>query len=599
VEAIERGVPKRYTYDALDRLTGVVSSDPAFSEAWSLDALGNRVIDRGVHYDVDPDNLVSGTAAHAIVYDRLGRTRRLRTAAGPAQLTYNGQGQLIRLETESGTTAEYGYDALGRRIWKRVDGRTTRFIWAGQTLLTEWADTPASGWTRRDHIFLPDLFLPIAMRIDGRVHRLHGDRRGAIVAMTNERGSPVWEAAPKPFGGVAARLPRVDNPWRLPNQYADPESGLHYNLARYMHPELGRYLTPDPLFDPATRGNWYVYGAGDPLGNADPTGEFIIPAIFIVMAVGAVAGAAIAGAVKAWETRGQEMNSDRVKDIAIAAGIGGAVGAVGAAAGFLTLGGLGLTATVSASIGLLMGISAIEGAVSSVAEACAEAAFYDQEVSAKSLLTSFAIGAGVGAVTAGVGGAVASRWARRAARKAADKAAREATEKAARELYEETTKRVGKSSGVQPNSNRQMEMPYKNPPEIHTVRPGQPLDVEKLDPKKKYLWVVDEDGVFKIAPESQPGFGANEYTPNGRKVKHGDLTPGPDGQSRGPARAGGELIATKGPDGEDRWVMDNDSSYSHNRADGTRGNGDNLNAAHDLLTQTGTKTDDIDTQTKF
>ncbi|WP_163007190.1 RHS repeat-associated core domain-containing protein, partial [Pseudomonas viridiflava] len=29
--------------------------------------------------------------------------------------------------------------------------------------------------------------------------------------------------------------------------YFDQESGLHYNRHRYYHPNIGRYLTPDPV----------------------------------------------------------------------------------------------------------------------------------------------------------------------------------------------------------------------------------------------------------------------------------------------------------------------------------------------------------------
>jgi hypothetical protein len=66
----------------------------------------------------------------------------------------------------------------------------------------------------------------------------------------------------------------------------------------------------------------------------------------------------------------------------------------------------------------------------------------------------------------------------------------------------------------------------------------------------------------------QPGFGVSDAQPEGRTVKHGDLCPSPDGQRRGPARAGGELYATFVGGGEVKWALDMSSSYSFNRADG-------------------------------
>ena len=36
-------------------------------------------------------------------------------------------------------------------------------------------------------------------------------------------------------------------PFRLQNQYANCETGLHYNLMRYYEPEAGRFVNQDPI----------------------------------------------------------------------------------------------------------------------------------------------------------------------------------------------------------------------------------------------------------------------------------------------------------------------------------------------------------------
>lgn len=132
---------------------------------------------------------------------------------------------------------------------------------------------------------------------------------------------------------------------------------------------------------------------------------------------------------------------------------------------------------------------------------------------------------------------------------------------------------------------RPRELPYTVPPGTRVVRPGQPLDVSGLDPSVRYIWVVDTEGNILVTAESQP---AGVFSQGRTVAKHGDLVPGAGGQSRGAARAGGELNAERLPDGSVRWNMNNDSSYTFQRMDGTVSTGRQLDAAHELLGTTGT-----------
>lgn len=73
----------------------------------------------------------------------------------------------------------------------------------------------------------------------------------------------MWGAAVWSSGGAST-------PLRFPGQYADAETGLHYNYQRYYDPGTGSYLTPDPLgLIPAPNPHAYV---PNPLAAADPLG---------------------------------------------------------------------------------------------------------------------------------------------------------------------------------------------------------------------------------------------------------------------------------------------------------------------------------------
>ena len=49
------------------------------------------------------------------------------------------------------------------------------------------------------------------------------------------------------FGKATLTVNKVDNPIRFQGQYFDAESGLHYNHFRYYDPEIGRFISQDPI----------------------------------------------------------------------------------------------------------------------------------------------------------------------------------------------------------------------------------------------------------------------------------------------------------------------------------------------------------------
>lgn len=150
---------------------------------------------------------------------------------------------------------------------------------------------------------------------------------------------------------------------------------------------------------------------------------------------------------------------------------------------------------------------------------------------------------------------------------ALDQAAQMVTKGAARPSQVQLDALLSKVGPVSETiTQRSREMPHHLPPDVTFASAEKPLDLSRLDPDKKYMWVLDPQGRFVVAPEKQPGFGVTSAQPEGRVVKHGDLAPGKDG-GRGPARAGGCLRAQRGEDGQVRWVLDMDSSYSYNRVD--------------------------------
>jgi pSer/pThr/pTyr-binding forkhead associated (FHA) protein len=147
---------------------------------------------------------------------------------------------------------------------------------------------------------------------------------------------------------------------------------------------------------------------------------------------------------------------------------------------------------------------------------------------------------------------------------------------------------IGEPSAVQ--TWREREVPYRTPRGMMIAQAGSPIDFKKLDLKQRYLWVVDPEGRFLLAPESQPGHFARRNI-----AKHGDLVAGAGSYERLPARGGGEFYAEEDRLGQrtGRWILDNKSSYTFNRSDKRWLNGASLNAVQSLLETTGTDTKKI------
>ena len=188
------------------------------------------------------------------------------------------------------------------------------------------------------------------------------------------------------------------------------------------------------------------------------------------------------------------------------------------------------------------------------------------------IFSSSLIGAAITAVMVAIGAAAAYlakvfRGFRAGAAAAAGEGARLKVGKG-EAIGEPAATDVGAKGGPEP---RPREWPYSNPPNMRTVPPGTPLELKSLNPNTKYLWVVDAEGNFKFAPESQSTSDFMKPLPPDREfnIKHGDLQPGEGGTARGPARAGGELHNIRSADGtpSDMWCITNDSSYTFRRVD--------------------------------
>jgi len=147
----------------------------------------------------------------------------------------------------------YRYDSLGRRIGKtsEINGQTEHkhFLWQGLRMLRE--ETP---WQSSLYVYEPRSYAPLA-RVDQnegeeekKLYYFHTDQIGTPLEMTDVDGSIVWQATYKAWGEIEAlAVNGVEQNLRFQGQYFDDETGLHYNTFRYYDPQMGRFITQDPI----------------------------------------------------------------------------------------------------------------------------------------------------------------------------------------------------------------------------------------------------------------------------------------------------------------------------------------------------------------
>ncbi|AWM89904.1 type IV secretion protein Rhs [Pseudomonas sp. 31-12] len=268
---------RNYQYDPLNRLTRVrhTRDDPA--ESFAHDPAGNLLMqDRPGLATVKGNRLLMQGDRH-YDYDAFGNLVRERRGTAQKLVTeyrYDCQHRLVGVTTPDGRTASYRYDAFGRRIAKTVDGKTTEFFWQGDNLIAE-----SSREHYRSYVYEPGSFRPLAM-LDGKGPRkacpfyYQLDHLGTPQELTDFGGEIVWSAKYNAYGKVTRQTfgggEQLEQPLRFQGQYFDAESGLHYNRHRYYDPEVGRYLTPDPV-KLAGGLNQYQY-TPNPTGWVDPLG---------------------------------------------------------------------------------------------------------------------------------------------------------------------------------------------------------------------------------------------------------------------------------------------------------------------------------------
>ena len=168
---------------------------------------------------------------------------------------WNGENRLISAENGD-TRLEFSYDYMGRRFEKKVYTANVltkheKFVYDGYKLI-QVLDALNDNAVTMTFVWHPEstgLDTPFSMTYDGETYYYVTDGNKNVTALLDADGNRAAEYIYHPFGTIYSKTgPMVDlNPFRFSSEYHDDETGLVYYNYRYYSPELGRWISRDPI----------------------------------------------------------------------------------------------------------------------------------------------------------------------------------------------------------------------------------------------------------------------------------------------------------------------------------------------------------------
>ncbi len=280
-----------YHYDSQHRLvfyTRIQHGEPLVESRYLYDPLGRRMAKRVWRRGRDLTGWMSLSRKPEETWygwdgDRLTTvqtdTTRIQTVYQPGSFA-----PLIRIETDNGEREKAQRRSLAEKLQQEgsEDGHGVVFPAELVRLLdrleeeirADRVSSESRAWLAQCGLTVEQLARQVEPEYTParKVHLYHCDHRGLPLALISEDGNTAWSGEYDEWGNqLNEENPHhLHQPYRLPGQQYDEESGLYYNRNRYYNPLLGRYITQDPI---GLAGGWSLYAYPlNPVNGIDPLG---------------------------------------------------------------------------------------------------------------------------------------------------------------------------------------------------------------------------------------------------------------------------------------------------------------------------------------
>jgi len=251
-------------------------------EYYEYDTRGNRLASHlSTRYEYIRDNALVEDDNYRYEYDRNGNTvRRVdKTDGSVIQYQYDADDHLTNVSIPGDSTLnhsveiEYRYDPMNRRVATRTDGKERVYLHDRGETLAEYEGTAiATEYTRGAGVDQP-LVLRVDANADGRMESFsyHADALGSIRKIVDAEGEVKQEYRYDAFGRVVEMTGDIGQSIAFTGRDWGADESLYYYRARYYDPQIGRFISQDPV-GRARGANYYAYVVNNPLLYTDPLG---------------------------------------------------------------------------------------------------------------------------------------------------------------------------------------------------------------------------------------------------------------------------------------------------------------------------------------
>ena len=282
-----------YVYDATNRLLSETITEPGKDDrviSYTYDKVGKRLTktENGftTTYQYDKNNRLRKEDDIIYDYDDNGNLIEKESAEEQIVYEYDYDNHLIRVETtryETTIVVTYDYDAEGNRVRKVIDD--TVFINYLVDTNRDYAQVVEERNENGDllvrYVYGHDLISQTRPSAgSGSVTSYyHYDGLGSTRALSSSAGIVTDSYSYDAFGLLLEQTGTTENHYRYRGEQFDEELGFYYLRARYMDPNVGRFVTMDAFAglsqDPVTL-HKYLYANANPMTYSDPSGYFSI-----------------------------------------------------------------------------------------------------------------------------------------------------------------------------------------------------------------------------------------------------------------------------------------------------------------------------------